>query len=183
MIFHPTQFEEVWLIELKAMRTPLGYLARSYCEAEFQSRGLNTVWPQCNETLTLKRGHLRGMHWQGPPDEEVKLVRCLRGRIFDVVVDVRPGSKTFGMHQGFELSDENLQQLYIPKGFAHGFQTLTDDCVLHYQMGASFSAGTALGFRWDDPDVAIPWPMPPTLMSDRDAQLPGLNALFANSKL
>jgi len=178
MTFHPTNFEEVWLIELSPHSTPLGYLARSYCEETFRSRRLCTVWTQCNETLTPRQGSLRGMHWQQPPHAEAKLVRCLRGTIFDVVVDVRPGSPTFGRHQSFVLSAENLRQLYIPEGFAHGFQTLTDDCMLHYQMSASFSAESARGFRWDDPAVAISWPLPVTLLSDRDKGLPSLSAVL-----
>lgn len=177
MTFHATNFDSVWLIELSPHFTPLGYLARSYCENTFRARGLKTVWPQSNETLTPRRGSLRGMHWQIAPHAETKLVRCLRGAIFDVVVDVRPDSPSFGQHQSFELSADNLRQLYIPEGFAHGFQTLTDDCMLHYQMGASFSAGSARGFRWDDPAVGIAWPLPVTMLSDRDKDLPALGAL------
>lgn len=177
MTFHATNFDGVWLIELSPHVTPLGYLARSYCEDTFRAQGVNTVWPHSNETLTPRRGSLRGMHWQIAPHAETKLVRCLRGTIFDVVVDVRPDSPSFGQHQSFELSADNLRQLYIPAGFAHGFQTLTDDCMLHYQMGASFSAGSARGFRWDDPAVGISWPLPVTLLSDRDKDLPVLGAL------
>ncbi len=179
MKFHSTNFDGVWLIELNQHVTPLGYLARSYCEEEFRGRGLQTAWPQCNETLTPHRGSLRGMHWQQPPHAETKLVRCLQGCIFDVVVDVRPDSPTFGQHQSFELSAANLRQLYIPEGFAHGFQTLTDDCMLHYQMGASFSTESARGFCWDDPVVGIAWPLPVAMLSDRDKSLPCLLSLTA----
>lgn len=178
MKFHPTIFEDVWLIELSPHVTPLGYLARSYCEETFRARGLQSEWPQCNEALTPSRGSLRGMHWQAEPHAETKLVRCLHGAVFDVVVDVRPRSPTFGQHQSFELSADNLLQLYIPCGFAHGYQTLTDHCVLHYQMGAPFNADTARGFRWSDPEVGIRWPLPAGLVSDRDKNLPLLRSLF-----
>jgi len=174
MNFQPTKFDGVWLVELKPVQTGIGHLARTYCQQEFSSRGLNTTWPQCNETLTLQRGTLRGMHWQVAPHGETKLVRCVHGHIWDVVVDVRPGSKTFGQHQSFELKDSDLTELYIPEGFAHGLQALSDNCVLHYQMSTEYSAESARGFRWDDPRVAIQWPLPVSFISDRDAAHPPL---------
>lgn len=175
MKFNRTKFEDAWLIELKPVNSTLGYFARTYCEKEFSVHGLEVFWPQCNETLTKNCGSIRGMHWQTDAFSEAKLVRCLHGSIFDVIVDVRPESITFGCFETFELSDKNLNQLYIPKGFAHGYQTLEDNCILHYQMSAEFNGVSALGFRWNDPVVSIPWPLPAADISERDKALPPLN--------
>jgi len=117
MKFIPTSFSEVWLIELDPRADNRGFLARTYCEREFGDRGLNTRWPQCNLTRTLKRGVVRGMHWQAAPKPEIKLVRCAVGAIWDVVVDVRRGSPSFGRWEGFELTSENFRELYVPAGF------------------------------------------------------------------
>jgi dTDP-4-dehydrorhamnose 3,5-epimerase len=139
--------------------------------------GLATSWPQSNETLTKQCGSLRGMHWQSEPHGEAKIVRCLHGSVLDVVVDVRAESKTFGEFQSFELSGANLNQLYIPKGFAHGYQTLEDNCIIHYQMSAAYHAPSATGFRWNDPFVGISWPLQVKNVSERDANLPFLGDL------
>lgn len=177
MKFHPTKFEGAWLIELTPVNSSLGYFARTYCDKEFGSLGLEAIWPQCNETMTSCCASIRGMHWQSNPFSEAKLVRCLRGSIYDVIVDVRPGSFSFGCFQSFVLSDKNLNQLYIPKGFAHGYQTLEDTCVIHYQMSSEFNAGSALGFRWNDPDISIPWPLATSEVSERDMSLPFLKEI------
>lgn len=174
MRFQTTTLAGVWLVNLDRHMDERGYLMRTWCAEEFGARGLNTVWPQCNETMTARCGSVRGMHWQQHPHGEVKLVRCARGRVYDVVADVRPESPTFGQWEAFELSSTNLRQIYIPVGFAHGFQTLEDDTVLHYQMGEAYQPGLSAGFRWDDPAVGITWPQSVTSLSRRDAGLPSL---------
>lgn len=162
------------MIEMEPREDERGWLARSYCAEEFAKRGLNTHWPQCNVTLTRKKGMLRGMHYQADPKGEVKLLRCDGGKVFDVLVDVRRDSKTFGKWEGFELSGDGFRTLYIPTGIAHGFQCLEDDCRLFYQMGESFHTELARGIRWDDPKVNIRWPLANPIVSSRDAALPFL---------
>lgn len=180
MKFHPTTLAGLRLIELEPRGDERGFLARTYCRAEFAAAGLHTDWPQSNLTLTRRRGAVRGMHFQAEPCPEVKLIRCAAGAIFDVLVDVRPGSPTFGRWEGFELSARNGRQLYVPGGFAHGFQGLADDCEVFYQMGAEYAADLARGLRHDDPEVAVRWPLPVAQVSERDAVLPTLRELFNN---
>lgn len=167
----------VWWIELERREDERGFLARTYCDQEFGDHGLNTTWPQCNLTRTLKRGTIRGLHWQAAPRPEVKLIRCVRGAVWDVVVDVRPLSPTFGQWESFELSGDGRRQLYVPAGFAHGFQSLEDNSELHYQMGDSYVPELARGLRWDDPHVGIMWPLPVATLSPRDEALPGWDRL------
>ena len=174
MKFIPATLSGVWRIELEPREDERGFLARTYCEQEFAERGLNTRWPQCNLTRTLKRGMIRGLHWQAEPRPEVKLIRCLCGAGWDVVVDVRPASPSFGRWEAFELTGDGRVQLYVPAGFAHGFQSLNDASELHYQMGDSYVAALARGLRWDDPQVGIRWPLPLAGISPRDQALPGL---------
>jgi len=177
MKFHPSPLAGVWRIELEPREDERGFLARTYCDQEFSAHGLNTRWPQCNLTRTSKRGTIRGLHWQAAPRPEVKLIRCVRGAVWDVVVDVRPGSPTLGRWEAFELSGEGRWQLYVPAGFAHGFQCLADDSELHYQMGDSYVAELARGLRWDDSRVGIDWPLPVTALSPRDLALPAWDGL------
>jgi dTDP-4-dehydrorhamnose 3,5-epimerase len=168
---------EGWLIELELHEDERGFFARTYCEKEFADHGLNTRWPQCNLTLTRRRGMIRGMHFQADPKPEIKLIRCLAGAIHDVIVDVRRGSPTFGHWSAFELSPENRRGLYVPAGFAHGFQCLTNDCQVFYQMSEFFVPELTRGFRWNDPKVNIPWPINNPILSDRDKNLPFLSEL------
>lgn len=167
MKFHPTTLPGVWRIELEPRGDERGYLARTFCEQEFASHGLCTRWPQVSITLTRRRGTIRGLHYQAEPHPEIKLVRCTAGRIFDVVVDLRTGR-----WESFELSGDVLTQLYIPGGYAHGFQALTDDCALHYQMSEFYRPELQRGVRWNDPVLAIPWPLPDPILSERDRNLP-----------
>src|SRR5262245_3440634 len=134
MKFTPAKLSGVWLIELEPHFDERGFFARTYCQEEFAVHGLNGSWPQCNLTRTLRRGMLRGLHWQAEPKPEIKLIRCISGAIWDVVVDLRPDSKSFAQWEAFELTAENLRQLYVPAGFAHGFQCLSDNTDVHYQM-------------------------------------------------
>ncbi len=175
MRFIPSDLSGVWLIELEPRSDDRGFFARTYCEQEFAARGLGTHWPQTNLTRTLHRGMVRGMHWQADPRPEVKLVRCSAGAIWDVVVDVRPKSPTYGRWEAFELTADNGRQLYIPGGFAHGFQCLADGSEVAYMMGESYVPELARGLRWDAPEVGIAWPLPDPFLSERDRGLPGLS--------
>jgi dTDP-4-dehydrorhamnose 3,5-epimerase len=172
MKFSPTSLPGVWLVELELREDPRGFLARTYCEQEFGARGLNTCWPQCNLTLTRERGMIRGMHFQADPKPEIKLIRCAAGAIFDVLVDARRASPTFGRWEGFELSAANRRQLYVPGGLAHGFQCLTDNCEVFYMMSESYVPALARGLRWNDPAVSIRWPIADPKLSERDRNLP-----------
>jgi dTDP-4-dehydrorhamnose 3,5-epimerase len=177
MKFSQATLAGLWVIDLELREDERGFLARTYCETEFTKHVLNTRWPQCNLTLTKNRGMVRGMHFQADPKPEIKLIRCARGTIFDVLVDVRRESNTFGKWQGFELSAENRRTLYVPGGFAHGFQCLTDNCEVFYQMSEFYFSDLARGIRWNDPQVGIAWPIEGAQLSERDRSLPLLSQL------
>lgn len=177
MKFSRTNFSGVWLIEMELREDERGFLARTYCDQEFAAQGLNTRWPQCNLTLTKKRGMVRGMHFQADPKPEIKLIRCTAGAIFDVLVDVRRDSPTFGSWESFELTAANRLTLYVPGGFAHGFQCLTDNCEVFYMMSDFYVAELARGIRWNDPMLNIDWPIADAALSDRDKNLPLLSSL------
>ncbi len=178
MRFTPTQLDGVWLIELEPRVDERGFFARTFCEQEFAAHNLNLRWPQANLTRTRQRGMIRGMHWQAEPRPEVKLVRCAVGAIWDVVVDVRHSSPTFGRWTAYELTSENGRQLYIPAGFAHGFQCLADHSEVAYLMGDFYVPELARGLRWDDPTVGIRWPLPEPVLSERDRLLPLLASVI-----
>ena len=175
--FRPLTLDGVVLVELEKHEDERGYFARSYCVEEFARNGLDARVHQCNLSYNRRAGTLRGLHYQANPHGEIKLVRCDRGAVFDVVVDVRPDSATHGQWEAVELSQDNGRMLYISQGFAHGFQTLTDDCELHYQMSTPYLASAARGIRWDDSTLAIQWPYPePSAISERDRALPLFDA-------
>jgi dTDP-4-dehydrorhamnose 3,5-epimerase len=177
MQFSKTKLPGVWLIELELRQDDRGFLARTFCEKEFTAQGLNTHWPQCNLTSTKKRGMIRGLHYQADPKPEVKLIRCSAGAVYDVVVDIRNDSPTFGKWEAFELNGQNRRMLYVPGGVAHGFQCLTDNCELFYHMSESYYPELARGIRWNDPDVAVQWPISSPTLSERDDALPFLASL------
>ena len=177
MRFTPASLEGVWLIELEPRVDERGFFARTFCEREFAAHGLNTRWPQANLTRTRQRGMIRGMHWQAEPTPEIKLVRCAVGAIWDVVVDVRRTSPTFGQWTAYELTAENGRQLYIPAGFSHGFQCLMENSEVAYLMGDFYVPELARGLRWDDPSVGIRWPLPGPMLSERDRHLPLLTEI------
>ena len=177
MKFAKASLPGVWIIDVELHEDERGFLARTYCESEFTAHGLNTRWPQCNLTLTRTRGMIRGLHYQGEPKPEIKLIRCAAGAVFDVVVDVRRDSSSFGRWEGFELTAQNRRLLYVPEGFAHGFQCLTENCELFYQMSEFYAPELARGLRWNDPEIAIQWPIADPLLSARDRGLPLLSAL------
>lgn len=180
MIFTPTPLPGAMLIDLEPKADERGSFARSLCVEEFARHGLNGRMAQQSISWNARRGTLRGLHYQATPHAEDKLVRVTRGAIFDVIVDLRPGSATFGHWYSVELSAQNHCQLYIPQGLAHGFQTLEDDCEVFYQMTTSFHPSAARGIRWDDPTLAITWPLPKLArdegrMSARDQGWPPLH--------
>lgn len=172
MKFSATSLPGVWRIELELREDERGFLARTYCDNEFVAHGLNTRWPQCNLTLTRQRGMIRGMHFQAEPKPEIKTIRCSAGAVFDVLVDVRPDSPTLGRWQGFELTAQNRSMLYVPAGYAHGFQCLADECEVFYQMSEFYFPDLARGIRWNDPQVGIAWPIADPVLSARDRALP-----------
>jgi dTDP-4-dehydrorhamnose 3,5-epimerase len=149
-----------------------GLFARTFDLATFLAAGLPSQWRQCNTSWTRRRGTLRGMHFQAAPYPDAKLVRCTRGRIFDVALDLRPNSPTFQRWFATELSESNREALAIPEGCAHGFITLEDDCEVFYMMSEVYVAELARGVRWNDPSFAIEWPAPPSLISEKDASWP-----------
>jgi dTDP-4-dehydrorhamnose 3,5-epimerase len=158
MRFVETPLPGAWVIELEELSDERGWFARTFDAEEFRARGLNPDVVQCNASFNRRAGTLRGMHYQVAPHGESKLVRCVRGAIFDVAVDLRPDSPTYRGWHGVELSAENRRAFYIPAGLAHGFQTLTDDCKVLYQMGNPYVPEAARGVRWDDPALGIEWP-------------------------
>ncbi len=161
------------------VRTDLrGAFFRFFCREEFEQIGHTAEWLQMNHSFTIKAGTIRGMHYQLPPHGEIKLVRCIVGKVFDVIVDIRQGSSTFLQWFGVELSGENRKMMYIPEGFAHGFQTLASDCELIYHHSARYEAGSEGGMRYDDPAIGIDWPLPVTMVSERDGQHPFLSPHF-----
>ncbi len=169
MIFTATPLSGLCIVELEPISDERGFFARSWCGEEFIKHKLNPRLAQCNISFNHKAGTLRGLHYQSHPHQEAKLVRATMGSIFDVAVDIRPGSDTYLQWFGVELSAQNRKALYIPEGFAHGFQTLTDDAEVFYQMSESFYPELARGFRWDDPKIGIEWPdSPKRIISDRD---------------
>jgi dTDP-4-dehydrorhamnose 3,5-epimerase len=177
MIFSPTSLSGVWLLAPEPRADERGFLTRTYCEQEFTGHGLNTHWPQCNHSHTRRRGMIRGLHFQAEPKMETKLIRCTRGAVFDVVVDVRPKSSTFGRWEAFELTVDNGRAVYVPGGFAHGFQCLTDHCDLFYQMSETYVPELARGVRWNDPVIGIVWPIAEIELSERDQNLPLLSSI------
>jgi dTDP-4-dehydrorhamnose 3,5-epimerase len=174
MQFLQTPLPGVWLVELDLLGDERGWFARTFDAEEFRTRGMNPDVAQCNASFNAKRDTIRGMHFQAEPHGESKLVRCVRGAIFDVAVDLRADSPTHRSWHGVELSAENRRALHIPAGLAHGFQTLTDECEVLYQMGAPYVPDAARGVRFDDPAFAIQWPQPhgALTISDRDRSYP-----------
>lgn len=172
MRFRETPLRGAFVVELERLEDDRGFFARSFCEREFSGQGLASRFVQCNVSYNKRAGTLRGMHYQEAPHEEDKLVRCTMGAVHDVVVDIRRGSPTYLKSFGLELSAQNRIALFIPRGFAHGFQTLRDDSEVFYQMSEFFQPGSARGLRWDDPALALAWPMPNPILSDKDRAYP-----------
>ena len=172
MIFKPTHLEGAFLIELQKMEDERGFFARTYCQREFHDHGIPFNLAQCSLSYNRKKGTLRGMHFQASPYQEAKLVSCVQGSIYDVIVDIRPASPTYREYLAVELAADKHNELYVPQGFAHGFLTLQPDTYVFYQMSEFFEPGHARGFRWNDPAFAIDWPAKVELISERDASFP-----------
>lgn len=177
MIYNNLSVPGLVRIELDRKGDERGFFARIFCKTEFEDRGLIGDWNQVNGSLTGKKGTIRGLHFQYPPQAEVKLVRCVKGAIFDVGVDLREGSPTFGQWAGIELSETNGEMLYIPQGFAHGFQALEDDSEIIYFNSAPYSPEFECGLRFDDPDVGVDWPQQVSVVSERDKNLQTLESV------
>ncbi|WP_102109784.1 dTDP-4-dehydrorhamnose 3,5-epimerase [Oceaniglobus roseus] len=174
MKFVESGIEGLWLTEPEPFRDARGSFVRTFCAEVFAARGLETNFVQHSRSTSVGRGTVRGLHFQRPPDAEVKLVSCVAGAIWDVAVDLRSGSPTYGAWRAFELSAANGRQLYIPTGFAHGFQTLTDEAATNYLISSAYAPGSADGLLFDDPDIGITWPAPVTTLSERDRRWPCL---------
>ena len=172
MIFDETKLAGAKIIDLELRGDERGFFARSWCQREFEEQGLNTGLAQANISMSRSRGTLRGMHYQVAPHAETKLVRCTRGAIFDVIVDLRDDSPTYGEWLGFELTAANAQMLYVPEGFAHGFETLEDDTEVAYHVTEFYTPGAERGLRYDDPAIGIVWPLAVQVVSPKDAAWP-----------
>jgi dTDP-4-dehydrorhamnose 3,5-epimerase len=168
MIFTETPLRGAYLVDIEKRGDERGFFARAFCEKEFGAHELATRFVQANDSLSAQRGTLRGMHYQLPPKAETKLVRCIRGALHDVILDLRKGSPTFGKSFGAELSAENRRMMYVPKGFAHGFITLADDTEAFYLVDESYGPEQERGLRWNDPRFDIRWPIAPVVLSDKD---------------
>ena len=174
MKFHPTPLAGAFVVEPARIEDGRGFFARSFCQEEFRAQGLSPVVAQCNLSWNRRKGTLRGLHFQAKPHEEAKLVRCTRGAIWDVIVDLRVDSLTRLHWHAVELSADNRLGYYVPEGFAHGFQTLQDDSEVLYQMAESYHLDLARGVLWNDPKIGIAWPLADPILSERDRSYPPL---------
>lgn len=172
MVFDETFLNGAFVIEPEKREDVRGFFARTFCQREFAERGLETAVAQSSISFSPRKGTLRGMHYQAAPFEEVKLIRCTMGRIHDVIVDLRPESPTYRKHFALQLSAENRKMLYVPRAFAHGFQTLEDNTEVCYQMSEFYSPEHARGVRWNDPAFGIVWPLAERLIHERDQSYP-----------
>jgi dTDP-4-dehydrorhamnose 3,5-epimerase len=172
MIFTETRLKGAYLVDLAPHHDERGFFSRSWCQREFTEHGLNPALVQCDVSFNHKKGTIRGMHLQVAPFEETKLVRCTQGSILDVIIDLRADSDTFLQWIGVDLTAVNRRALYVPVGFAHGFQTLSDDVEVLYLMSEFYSPECSRGYRWNDPAFAIEWPLPVSVISEKDAAIP-----------
>jgi dTDP-4-dehydrorhamnose 3,5-epimerase len=172
MIYHETKLAGAYIAELERKEDARGFFARAFCAEELRRIGVVFNAVQASIAYNHAKGTLRGMHYQGPPVNEPKFIRCIRGAVWDVIIDMRPGSPTYLQHLGVELSAGNGTAVYVPDQFAHGNQALTDEAELLYLMGGSYTSGFEHGVRFDDPAVGIQWPLPVTIMDERDKNWP-----------
>ena len=175
MHFLETKLQGAFIIDPERKEDERGFFARIFCAEEFDAQGLETNLVQCSVSFNKRRGTLRGLHFQSAPHEEVRLVRCTMGAVYDVLLDLRSASPTFKQWIGEELTSENRRMVYVPKGFAHGFITLEDNCEVFYQMSEFYHSENAGGVRWDDPAFRIRWPVPVRLISERDSSFKDFN--------
>lgn len=187
MIFEETALPGAYRIRLERHGDDRGFFARAFCREEFAEHGLENDVVQANLSLSRHRGTLRGLHFQLPPAAEVKMVRCIRGAVYDVILDLRPESPTYGDWIGVELDDDDREMLYVPEGFAHGFQTLTDDAEVFYMVTAAYAPERERGVRYDDPRFGVEWPLEITEISEKDRSWddyepePALEGLYGGS--
>ncbi len=172
MIFTETKLKGAYIIELERREDSRGFFARGFCQNEFRAHGLKPTVAQGNIASNIKAGTLRGMHFQYPPAAESKLVRCTRGAIYDIIVDLRPESPTYLQHIGVELNEDNQRALYVPERFAHGYQTLTDKTDTSYLVGEFYTPDAEGGLLYDDPSLKLNWPLPVSVISDKDQKFP-----------
>ena len=168
VIFVETKLKGAFIIDLERREDSRGFFARAFCQNEFEAHGLRRVIAQANIAHNIAKGTLRGMHFQHPPAAETKLVRCTRGAILDIIVDLRPESPTYLRHIAVELSEDNQRALFVPERFAHGYQALRDNTDTSYQVGEFYTPGSESGLRHDDPRLGLSWPLPVTVISDKD---------------
>jgi dTDP-4-dehydrorhamnose 3,5-epimerase len=178
MKFFKTPLNGAYVIDLEPFRDERGFFARTFCKNEFSSIGHLKEFVQFNHSMTRHKGTLRGMHYQVPPSAEIKLIRCISGEVFDVIIDIRKDSPTFLQHFNIILSDENLKMIYVPEGFAHGFQTLADNSQMIYHHTAYYTPANERGLRYDDPAFGIKWPVLPKNITDKDQNYPLINNNF-----
>ncbi|RXP54101.1 dTDP-4-dehydrorhamnose 3,5-epimerase [Lutibacter sp. HS1-25] len=178
MIFTQTTLKGSYVIDLEPKGDDRGWFSRTFCENEFKKIGHTAHWVQLNHSFTKEKGTIRGMHFQTPPYGEIKLVRCISGAVFDVIIDLRKDSPTFLNYFGIEISSVNKKMIYIPKGFAHGFQTLTNDCELIYHHSEFYTPNSEGGIKYNDPKIAIKWPIQMQSISERDNLHPLINTNF-----
>jgi dTDP-4-dehydrorhamnose 3,5-epimerase len=177
MKFTETWLARAFLIDIESREDERGFFARTFCRREFEEHGLEPNLVQCSISFNHRKGTIRGIHFQRPPYQETKIVRCTAGAIFDVIVDLRADSPTFLKYLAVELTAENRRALYVPKDFAHGFQTLADETEVSYQMSEFYAPNSAAGFRWNDPLLAIEWPVPVSVISQQDASYSDLQGI------
>ena len=180
MIFQPTTIRGAFIVRPEAREDERGFFARVWCRHEFLAQGLNPTLVQCSISFSKAKGTLRGMHYQAPPHEEAKLVRCTAGAIYDVAIDLRPGSPTFRQWIANELTSANRAMLYVPEGVAHGFQTLEDDVEVFYQITSAYAPESTRGVRFDDPAFGVPWPLPVTAIAPRDRSWPSFDVIASH---
>jgi len=175
MIFNHTTLKDAFLIDIEKREDSRGFFARAWDVKEFEQNVSNSNLVQCNISRSNKKGTIRGMHYQKNPHEEAKLIRCTKGKIYDVIIDLRPNSKSYKKWEAFELSSSNYKLLYVPEGFAHGFQSLEDNTEIFYQVSQFYSPGAEIGIRWNDPCFNISWPLEITEISDKDRNIEDFN--------
>jgi dTDP-4-dehydrorhamnose 3,5-epimerase len=168
MIFTETKLNGAYILDLERREDSRGFFARAFCQNEFEAHGLKTIIAQANVAFTLKKGTIRGMHFQFPPAAESKLVRCTRGAIVDIIVDLRPESPTYLEHIEVELTEDNFRSLYVPERFAHGYQVLCDNTETTYQVGEFYAPKHESGLLYNDPRLGLKWPLPVTVISEKD---------------
>ena len=182
MIFTETRLKGAFVIDLERREDSRGFFARAFCQNEFKAHGLNPIIAQANIASNLKKGTVRGMHFQYPPAAEAKLVRCTRGGILDTIVDLRPESTTYLQHVSIELNDENQRALYVPERFAHGYQALRDNTDTSYQVGEFYTPEAEGGLMYNDPRLGLNWPMPVSIISEKDQKFPLLDQIETELK-